>query len=82
MGARARAVNKIVDSNTLFPHLMMTTSTHFAYMDLYKRLLSNYCACPKRARGEPVTLLAITRQKESFEGHQLIFKDRESQARS
>ena len=63
MGARARAVDEIVDINILFPHLMMTTSAHFAYfayVNLYKRMLSNYCACPKRARGEPVTLLAIT----------------------
>ena len=46
MGARAKAVDEIVDINTLFPHLMTATSAHFAYMDLYRRLLSNRCTCP------------------------------------
>ena len=32
IGARARAVCEIVDNNILFPHLMMVTSAHFAYV--------------------------------------------------
>ena len=46
MGARARVVDEIVDSNTLFSYLMRTTSAHFTYVDLYRQLLSNCCTCP------------------------------------
>lgn len=46
MGARAIA-DEIVDSNTFFPHLMMATSAFFTYVDLYRRLLSNYRTYPK-----------------------------------
>jgi hypothetical protein len=46
MGARARVVDEIVDSNTLFPHLMMAMSSHFAYVDSNRQLLSNCCTCP------------------------------------
>jgi hypothetical protein len=37
---------EIVDSNTLFPHLMMAMSSHFAYVDSNRQLLSNCCTCP------------------------------------
>lgn len=40
MGARARAVDEIVDNNTLFSHLMIATSAHFVYMDLNRQLWS------------------------------------------
>ena len=39
MGARARAIDEIVDSNTLFPHLMIVTSAHFTYVDVAVSLL-------------------------------------------
>ena len=40
MGARAKAVDEIVDSNTFFSHLILTTA-YFVYMDLYRQLLSD-----------------------------------------
>ena len=46
MEARAKAVDDIVDNNT-FTHLMMATSAHFSYVDLYRQLLSNHCTCFK-----------------------------------
>ena len=44
-------VDKIVDNNTLFPHLMMAISTDFAYMDLYRQLLSTCCTWSDAADG-------------------------------
>jgi len=46
MGAWVKAVDEIVNNNIPFPHLIMTTSDYFAYMDLYRRLLYNYYTCP------------------------------------
>ena len=43
MGARAREIDEIVDSNTFFHHLMMATSAHFV---CDRWMLSNCCTCP------------------------------------
>ena len=43
MGARAREIDEIVDSNTFFHHLMMATSAHFV---CDRWILSNCCTCP------------------------------------
>lgn len=49
MRAWAKAVDGIVDNNTLFPYLMIAISTHFAYMDIYKQMLFVSCTCPNKA---------------------------------
>jgi len=44
IGVQSKAVDEIVDNNTFFPHLMMATSTHFSYVNVYTPSVSKYKA--------------------------------------